>query len=59
MISAISMMIGAYIITRMVELMAKPDTQRVVRWMAVVTVIITVASLTDIAFSSVPTPAIS
>ncbi len=58
MIPAISMMVGAYIITRMVELMAKPDTQRVVKWMAIVTIIVTVASVADIAFSSVPGPAL-
>jgi len=49
-------MIGAYIVTRMFDLMAKAETHKVVKVFAVVTVLITLVSVVDIlnAGSSVP-----
>ncbi len=56
MIPAIGLMIGAYIVTRMFDLMAKAETHKAVKVFAVLTVLITLVSVVDIlnAGSSVP-----
>lgn len=45
MIQAIGVMIGAYIITRMFELMAKVDQNSAVKAFAVVTVLVTLGAI--------------
>ena len=56
MIPAIGMMIGAYIVTRMLELMVNPDSKTVVKVFAVITIVVTIISQIDIlnAGSSIP-----
>lgn len=48
MIPAIAVMIGAYIFTRMVELLTLPEPKLLVKIFAVVTILITVISVIDV-----------
>lgn len=48
MIPAIGVMIAAYIITRMVASLTRPDVNKVAKVLAVVTIIITMVSVVDL-----------
>ena len=48
MIPALSLMIGMYIITRMLEILLKDDTNTFVKVIGLITVVITLISLFDI-----------
>lgn len=48
MIPAIGFMIAAYIITRMVASLTKPDVNKFAKVLAVITILVTAVSVTDL-----------
>lgn len=48
MIPAIAVMIGAYIVTRMFELLFKPESKTTINILAVLTIIIVIISIIDV-----------
>lgn len=48
MIPSISVMIGAYIVTRMFEILAKTESKTVVKVFAVITILVVIVSVIDI-----------
>jgi hypothetical protein len=58
MIPTIGVMVGGYIFTRMCELAARPDRGKGVKVLAVLTAIVTVFCILDLALSgsSIPVP---
>ncbi|AZR93907.1 hypothetical protein BBB39_09090 [Bordetella trematum] len=52
MIPAIGVMIAAYIITRMVASLTKPDVNKVAKVLAVLTIVVTVISVMDLMSAS-------
>lgn len=56
MIPTIGIMIGAYIFTRMVELVASSNTGIAVKFFAVITIIVDLIGVTSLLLSSVRSP---
>lgn len=56
MIPAIAVMIGAYIITRMFEVMAKVDSHAVTKTFAAITVVISMVSIVVVLIAGSHTP---
>jgi glycopeptide antibiotics resistance protein len=48
MIPAIGIMVGAYIITRMMEILAKAESKNVTKVFSVVTILVTLVSVVDL-----------
>lgn len=48
MIPAIGVMIAAYIVTRMMEILAKTESRKVIKAFAVITILLTLISVVDI-----------
>ncbi|MBB1627699.1 hypothetical protein [Achromobacter sp. UMC71] len=52
MIPAIGLMVGAYIVTRMTATLTRPDTNKVVKVLSIITIVVALVSCLDLLTSS-------